>query len=59
MPEHTGNNYCENLGNNLVWIITWIDDTITFIFSLTPLRISNIQGHKPKIRDSVYLGLFY
>jgi len=55
MPEHTGNNYCENLGNNLVWIITWMDDIITFVFSLTPLRISNIQGHKPKIRDSIHL----
>ena len=55
MPEHTGNNYCENLGNNLAWIIAWIDDIITFVFSLAPSRISNIQGYKPKIRDSIHL----
>ena len=51
MPEHTGNNYCETLGNNLVWIITWIDDMITFVFSN--------HRYKPKIRDSIYFGVFY
>ena len=54
MPEHTGNNYCENLGNNLVWIITWINNIITFVFSLKTMK-----RHKPKIRDSIYLGVFY